>query len=114
MLQLIYDGHGFTSASGAARFCLRSPHTKRSHNATRNAFDPIFFLGSDKHLYLEKAVAIGGADSLRSHAYAGLKVTTEPAASQPAHVQADTELCDILCTRYVESSFRNPIPTPLQ
>ena len=74
-LQIIFDGHGWTSKSGAVRFVLRSPHTLRDHNATRNARDPIFFIGDDKHAFLEKAVRIGGAASLHAHMMAGLQVT---------------------------------------
>ena len=104
VLQLIYDGHGFTSASGAVRFTLRSPHTKRDHNATRNAFDPIFFIGTDKHLYLEKAVAIGGEESLRSVAYKGLTVTPpseDKKKNLPQSVKENeynNDLADLLCT----------------
>ena len=67
VLQLIFDGHGFLSRSGAVRFTLRSPHTKHDHNSTRNARDPIFFIGTDKHAYLEQAVRIGGPESLHAH-----------------------------------------------
>jgi hypothetical protein len=100
VLQIIYDGHGFTSASGAVRFVLRSPHTKRDHNATRNAFDPIFFIGTDKHRYLEKAVAIGGEDSLRSHCYAGLTVTEKPVHELPEHIRNEPDLLPLLRLEY--------------
>ena len=99
VLQLIYDGHGFTSAAGAVRFVLRCPHTKRDHNATRNAYDPIFFIGTDKHLYLEKAVAIGGENSLRSHAYAGLTATELPVQEMPEHVRKEQDALDLLRIR---------------
>jgi hypothetical protein len=103
VVQLIYDGHGFLSSGGAVRFTLRSPHTKHGHNATGNALDPIFFIGTDKHAYLEKAVAIGGDDSLRARAYEGLKVTEIPedrrAELLPTHVAENEELAPLLCIR---------------
>ena len=48
VLQLIFDGHGWSSRCGAVRFTLRCVHTVEDHNATRNANDPIFALGQDK------------------------------------------------------------------
>ena len=96
-LQLIFDGHGFLSRSGAVRFTLRSPHTIKDHNATRNARDPIFFIGTDKHLYLEKAVQIGGEDSLSAHMYAGVIVTETDPAEMPAHVQSDKDYLPLAC-----------------
>ena len=84
VLQLIFDGHGFLSRSGA----VRSPHSIRDHNATRYARDPLFFIGTNKHQYLEKAVQIGGEDSLSAHMYAGLRVTERKPEDLPAHVRA--------------------------
>jgi hypothetical protein len=97
VLQLIFDGHGFLSRSGAVRFSVRSPHTIKDHNATRNARDPIFFIGTDKHLYLEKAVQIGGEDSLSAHMYAGVIVTETDPAEMPAHVQSDKDYLPLAC-----------------
>jgi len=113
VVQLIYDGHGFLSSGGAVRFTLRSPHTQRGHNATGNALDPIFFIGTDKHAYLEKAVAIGGDDSLRARAYEGLKVTEIPedkrAELLPTHVAENEDLAPLLCIRSIQHKF-NPKP----
>ena len=103
VVQLIYDGHGFLSSGGAVRFTLRSPHTKRAHNATCNALDPIFFIGTDKHAYLEKAVSIGGDASLRAYAYKGLEVTEIPedtrAEHLPTHITENQDLAPLMCIR---------------
>ena len=48
VLQLIFDGHGWSSRCGAVRFTLRCVHTIEGHNDTRNARDPMFALGTDK------------------------------------------------------------------
>ena len=37
---------------------LRSPHSIKD-DPTRYARDPIIFIGTDKHAYLEKAAALG-------------------------------------------------------
>ena len=97
VLQLIFDGHGFLSRSGAVRFTLRSPHTKRDHNSTRNARDPIFFIGTDKHAYLEKALRIGGPDSMYAHMVAGLTVTEQKPSDMPQHVQDDVDFLPLAC-----------------
>jgi hypothetical protein len=112
VLQLIFDGHGWTSGKGAVRFVLRSPHTLRDHNATRNARDPIFFIGDDKHQYLEMAVQIGGEDSLRAHAYAGLRVTEKRADEMPEHVQSDELFLPLACIEYVAQLKTNSNPQP--
>ena len=75
VLQLIYDGHGFTGRIGAVRFVLRCPQTDHNHNIRRNGRDPIFLLGTDKHHDLELAVAIGDEHSMKAHFFKGLCVT---------------------------------------
>ena len=68
-LQLIFDGHGWTSKSGAVRFVLRCTQTTKDHNSDRNARTPIFIVGDDTavrrngscHKALGNGV-IGGAD----------------------------------------------------
>lgn len=96
-LQIIFDGHGWNSRTGAVRFVLRCTQTLRDHNATRNARTPIFALGSDKHAHLEKMMAIGGERSMHSLLYGGLKVTEHPAASMPQHVQDDELFLPLAC-----------------
>ena len=103
-LQIIFDGHGWTSRTGAVRFVLRCPQTLRDHNATRNARNPIFALGSDKHAHLERMLAIGEEKgiSMSQRLYSGLKVTERQPTEMPAHVQADElflPLAMIQCAR---------------
>ena len=62
---------------------MEEGHTIRDHNATRYARDPIFFLGQDKHAMLEKAVNIGGGDSLRAHMDAGMVCEEFDVADMP-------------------------------
>ena len=63
----------------------------------------VFFIGTDKHAYLEKAVAIGGDESLRARAYEGLKVTEIPEADRaellPTHVTENEELAPLMAIR---------------
>jgi hypothetical protein len=103
--QFIFDGHGWNSRTGAVRFVLRCTQTKRDHNSTRNARDPIFFLGDDKHLFLEKAMSIGEAEgvSMSQRMYAGLRITEWPASEMPAHVQADVDFLPLACISYAGS-----------
>ena len=44
----------------------------------RYARDAIFYMGNDKHAFLEKAVKIGGESSLHARMYEGLEVTKIP------------------------------------
>ena len=90
-LQLIFDGHGWCSRAGAVRFVLRCPQTRRDHNATHNARNPIFALGSDKHAHLTAMMKIGGDDSMWARLYSGLVVTEKKKEELPAHVQADED-----------------------
>ena len=101
VLQIIFDGHGWSSKSGAVRFVLRSPHTIRDHNATRNSRDPIFYIGCDKHASLEKAVRIGGLESLWAYFMAGTTITELDVADLPAHVQEDTDFAELACIECV-------------
>ena len=99
VLQLIFDGHGFISRCGAVRFLVRSPHTIRDHNIRRNARDPIFFMGEDKHHHLEKAIEIGGDHSMKSHFYNGLHVSVRKPSEMPLHVQADKDYLPFACVK---------------
>ena len=98
-LQLIFDGHGWNSRTGAVRFVLRCTQTEHDHNATRNARNPVFALGSDKHEWLEKLMRIGEEGrlpceqivSMRARMYNGLVVTERQEADMPAHVRADPD-----------------------
>ena len=69
------------------RFVLRTPHTIKDHNSTRNGRDPIFFIGTDKHAYLEKAVRIGGNDSLHFAMNEGMRVTEIDDDDLPDHLR---------------------------
>ena len=86
-LQLLFDGHGWTKAIGAARFLLRTPELRRDFNATRFARDYNFILGADKLAYLELAIRTGGEKSLFARAMAGCKVEEVPVASLPDNVR---------------------------
>ena len=76
----------------------------RDHNSTRYGRDLIFFLGSDKHAFLEKALAIGGADSMYSHMLAGVRVVQHEASEMPAHVQADADYLPLACIECAPSA----------
>ena len=93
VLQLIFDGHGWNSRVGACRFVLRCTHTMRDHNATRNARNPIFALGSDKHAHLMRMMEIGGDDSMMARLYGGLVVKERALEDMPAHIQAQPLFC---------------------
>eukprot|EP00966_Prymnesium_polylepis_P326118 7382047-Prymnesium_polylepis.1 len=75
-LQIIFDAHGWTSASGATRFLLRCPDTLFSHNAWRYGRDQSFYVGKDKHCNLSIAVMMGGARSLFNTLLSGMAVST--------------------------------------
>ena len=65
VMQLIFDGHGWTSRCGTVRFTLRCVHTIEDHNSTRNARDPIFALGTDKCADIAKVITVGGERSMQ-------------------------------------------------
>ena len=73
------------------------------HNATCDALEPMFFIGTDKHAYLEKAVSIGGDVSLRAYAYKGLEVTEIPedkrAELLPKSITENEDLAQLICIR---------------
>ena len=112
VMQVIFDGHGWTSKAGACRFTLRCVHTERDHNATRNAVDPMFMIGSDKHEHLSRGVKVGDhGTSMHDRMYAGLTVTQRSPSEMPAHVRADElflPLASIECAPCEE-----PSPPPL-
>lgn len=95
--QFIFDGHGWSSTSGAVRFVLRCVNTARDHNSPFNSRDPIFFLGADKHQHLECAMKLGGVDSMRSRMYCGLSVSFRSAWELPKHVQDDLHFLPLAC-----------------
>ena len=96
-LQLIFDGHGFTSRIGALRFVLRCTHSITDHNTRRCGRDPIFIMGTDKHGDLEKAVHIGGDSSLHARMYLGLNITVQDPSTMPPHVQQDVDYLVYAC-----------------
>jgi len=53
-------------------------HTQITSHTHRYARDAIFYMGHDKHAFLEKAVKIGGESSLHTKMYDGLEVTKIP------------------------------------
>ena len=92
-----------SSRCGAVRFVLRCVDTCGDHNATCNARDPCFFLGTDKHASLWRAMGVGDADgpdrSMRSAMYEGLRVTQVEASSLPEHVRANPLLSALASIR---------------
>ena len=76
---------------------LRCPQTLCDHNATHNARNPIFVLGSDKHAHLTAIMKIGGDNSLWARLYGGLMVTEKKKKELPAHVQADQDYWPAAC-----------------
>jgi hypothetical protein len=111
-LQIIFDGHGWTSRSGAVRFVLRCTDTERDHNATRNARNPIFALGSDKHAHLERMLAIAEEKgiSMSQRLYSGLKVTERQPTDMPAHVQSDELFLPLACIECAHPALWMPCP----
>lgn len=101
-LQVIFDGHGWTSRSGATRFLVRTPHTKFDHNSGRYGRDVIFYMGHDKHAFLEKAIRIGGEDSLHSRMYDGLKVDTIKEEEMP-ECEREHAAADLFSLRYART-----------
>ena len=83
-LQMIFDAHGWTSASGATRFMLRCPDTKEQHNSTRYARDVSFYVGRDKHSELEKAVHLGGVRGMWHTLLGGCRISQTPAVNLPS------------------------------
>ena len=106
-MQIIFDGHGWSSRTGAVRFVLRCTQTEHDHNATRNARNPIFALGTDKHEWLEKCMRIGEKQgplatvSMHQRLYDGLVVTERRPADMPAHVRADKDFLPLACIQCV-------------
>ena len=97
---MIVDGLGWTSRSGCVRELLRTPQTKRDHNATRYGRDRAFSVGDDKHGGVEALVKIGGEASLEAAAYRGLRVTETALEALPEHVRADEHYAPLAACRY--------------
>ena len=97
VMQLIFDGHGWTSRCGTVRFTLRCVHTIEDHNSTRNARDPIFALGTDKCADIAKVITVGGERSMQERMYKGLVIRQRAVEDLPWWVQEDTDFLNLAC-----------------
>ena len=95
VMQLIFDGHGWTSRCGTVRFTLRCVHTIEDHNSTRNARDPIFALGTDKCADIAKVITVGGERSMQERMYKGLVIRQRAVEDLPWWVQQDTDFLNL-------------------